>query len=1479
MRKFIAAFCFAIFCAATFGVSVFADGDEVKTIESDWNNQDITIKFFADPDTYSGQQKVEYRINGSEWLATASLKQITLDTSTTLQLKSTDNAGNVSYSGKYYYKVNKIAPSAPTINNVDSNVFYNTERTVTITDGTDISGTGCEIDKTEYVGNSGGWSAVWIGIDKKQPTAPTITARNTAGQSIAAGNWSQYALDLNITRNSTAVSGIAYYEYSLNGGESWIRLADNISKVTFAENTTTDVRVRAVSGSGMKGVQAIFKVMVDVNDPTKPQYIGKNTSRVIASGVWSNTPLTMTYSGSAAYSGIAKYQFSYNGTNWYDCNSADAVVFQPTFNTPLYGRAVSVAGRTSVPTDLYNLRVDTVALASPTITAVNAAGAVGSGQWSPTDLTVKIGSLNAFSGISGYEYSTDGGKTWNKYVAATGVVFNRATKCALQARGISNAGTIGAVSVYDVRVDKTSPLQPILTAQETISGGKEIKSNEWTSNGIALTMTAFAPYSGINRIEYSFDNMATWTTYAGKLNIIDRTFVHARVISNSGLISDITQFAANVDSKAPAAPVITAVNSKGAVPTNTWSSEAVVYKISASSQPVSGIAKVQYSFDGGISWKTYSEPFTLTGSGNIRITARITSNSGLYSDSVYISKIDTIAPTSPIITGNISTGELQNGVWTNEDVHIGISGSTAFSGIAKYLYSTDDGATWQEYNDTTMPVCKEYKTYLAVAISNSGLRGGQTSYVARVDQTPPTMRLEGIPTSWVRDANIAVNPADSGGSGLKSVTVQVPNAAEGILYSPYVIHSTHNGVYTITAKDAAGNVSIWSQDIKYIDGNAPGISYTIEYSKDLTAAVINVTASDYGLSGVKSITMPTGEIVYKETLAYPVDKNGTYYFATEDNAGNVSYAYPVSVAGIIKSGEIDLEFRLTDNRGKSLKKILEEAETNINLVTDGTFTDTGSVQISVVSGGAIIQSINDEAVNDVSKKVTYDLRTETTNTFTITAQAIFNFDSIIRIVLVILVPIIVLIMFLHMLPFAVFSWVENTVRNIISPINTVSMQEIYDKQSNEINKLFEEKFASLKETGEQAAKENANAALTTIKSLDATTLQIGKDATEPIEFSNLNESNLVINGPKEYNETSVALILAMNSVYLSRLEQEKIEGKETSDKNIGLDGEAIRDPMDGSNDIYSYENTTDLLNIVKKQMKEQELFVVHPKSGETSKYVKYKILSPTKETWEEKTGEEYVLDENGKQVINKDTGLPETKDITETKVKYTVNFQITSTYSIENKVVSTMKEKIFKLTDDEYSTAQEMVKNLSTFIKIGPKTGDGADSAVGSEAIWALIQERYSASGADFTITGPIGAPFNGWNNSQTSPPGPRYSPITGKSEFHAGTDIGAATGTPIYAGAQGIVTAANGSDISNPRGYYVVITYGRKDGLLISMVYQHLAFPPPVDSGETVSPGQEIGEVGSTGDSTGPHLHMEYWEENNIQNSAENNRVSDVIS
>lgn len=98
---------------------------------------------------------------------------------------------------------------------------------------------------------------------------------------------------------------------------------------------------------------------------------------------------------------------------------------------------------------------------------------------------------------------------------------------------------------------------------------------------------------------------------------------------------------------------------------------------------------------------------------------------------------------------------------------------------------------------------------------------------------------------------------------------------------------------------------------------------------------------------------------------------------------------------------------------------------------------------------------------------------------------------------------------------------------------------------------------------------------------------------------------------------------------------------------------------------------------------------------------------------------------------------------------------------------------------------------------------------------------------------------------------GPRKDPISGKRANHSGTDIGGApTGTQIYAAKGGVVlTSAHHSSYGN----YVVISHG--DGL--STLYAHMS-KRAVKVGDVVSQGQVIGYVGSTGRSTGPHLHFE---------------------
>lgn len=101
-----------------------------------------------------------------------------------------------------------------------------------------------------------------------------------------------------------------------------------------------------------------------------------------------------------------------------------------------------------------------------------------------------------------------------------------------------------------------------------------------------------------------------------------------------------------------------------------------------------------------------------------------------------------------------------------------------------------------------------------------------------------------------------------------------------------------------------------------------------------------------------------------------------------------------------------------------------------------------------------------------------------------------------------------------------------------------------------------------------------------------------------------------------------------------------------------------------------------------------------------------------------------------------------------------------------------------------------------------------------------------------------------------TSPFGMRIHPIKKVWKMHQGVDMSAPQGTPIYAAKSGKVTKT--SYQAGGAGYYVSINHG--DGF--SSVYMHMTHYI-VSPGDYVSAGQVIGYVGSTGGSTGPHLHF----------------------
>lgn len=103
---------------------------------------------------------------------------------------------------------------------------------------------------------------------------------------------------------------------------------------------------------------------------------------------------------------------------------------------------------------------------------------------------------------------------------------------------------------------------------------------------------------------------------------------------------------------------------------------------------------------------------------------------------------------------------------------------------------------------------------------------------------------------------------------------------------------------------------------------------------------------------------------------------------------------------------------------------------------------------------------------------------------------------------------------------------------------------------------------------------------------------------------------------------------------------------------------------------------------------------------------------------------------------------------------------------------------------------------------------------------------------------------------------GNRTHPILGTQQFHNGVDMAAPSGSPILAAYDGEVVAA---DYSASMGNYIMINHG--DGLIT--IYMH-ASSLSVSKGQTVVRGEEIGKVGSTGRSTGPHLHFSVRKDGN---------------
>jgi murein DD-endopeptidase MepM/ murein hydrolase activator NlpD len=190
------------------------------------------------------------------------------------------------------------------------------------------------------------------------------------------------------------------------------------------------------------------------------------------------------------------------------------------------------------------------------------------------------------------------------------------------------------------------------------------------------------------------------------------------------------------------------------------------------------------------------------------------------------------------------------------------------------------------------------------------------------------------------------------------------------------------------------------------------------------------------------------------------------------------------------------------------------------------------------------------------------------------------------------------------------------------------------------------------------------------------------------------------------------------------------------------------------------------------------------------------------------------------------------------------------TVAAENQVLEALKQTLQAVQSESNQQQNEQSQLLTQVgqdraVFAAEVAAEAAQSANIEELLASLSTpggDTASPTGGYFSFPLP-GAPI-------TSPYGPRIDPIAGYMGFHPGVDFGAPMGTPIHAAGDGVVVFAGqesgyGNYTCINHGHNIATCYGHQSQILVTV-------------GETVTRGQIIGLVGSTGYSTGPHLHFE---------------------
>lgn len=676
-------------------------------------------------------------------------------------------------------------------------------------------------------------STTTIKVDTTPPDAPTFELHQDTGDSDIDDITSDTTIDV------TLADGVTNWQYSLDGGSTWIARASGSSFELKGETTYAvgDIQVKQIDKAGNESEITSNTSVIETLETLAPDLSVTDTGSSDSDGITNSTTVSVTFDEGVD---LASWQYSLDaGSTWTEgTGTSFELAANKTYQADtIQVKQIDTQGNEELSALSSKIVTDTTATIPVIFLATDSGQSQSDGITNDTTYRVKLA-----KDTESWEYSLDNGANW---VTGSGTSFelNENQTYAIGSIQVRQTDTAGNLSseksnTVEVTTDTIAPDAPSASLHDDTGASDEDGITNDTTVDVELSEDAVS-------WQYSLDGGTTWSASQAasvtSFELADNTTyaIDSLQIRQYDAAGNVSAVDSNSEQAVTTDSLVAEPELTFSLTSNDLTSTTVIVTLA------DDVASWEYSLDGGETWNEGSgERFSLaplTSYDGNAIQVRQTDIAGNVSDLAVNEALETDVAIDPPSFELASDTGVSDEDFITSATTVNVTLLEGDEGAVSWNYSLDGGLTWSDNQDisTTSFELAENTTYEAgdILVTQTDAEGNTSAYAANNSTV--------ITDSLVDAPEFSLN-ADTGESGSDGITNDL-----------------------VVNVDLADDVSTWQYSLDngstWLDGE--GASFELAANTSYAAGAIQVKQTD--LAGNESLVYENGDVITTDTL--PLD--------------------------------------------------------------------------------------------------------------------------------------------------------------------------------------------------------------------------------------------------------------------------------------------------------------------------------------------------------------------------------------------------------------------------------------------------------------------------------------------------------------------------------------------------------------------------------------------------------------------------------